>query len=78
MSATELADKLFKMVEHAPPGYDEVHAQLVEEITKLEDKSNELSALESAGVDNWSGYSERWDILKEYWPETYERLWGGW
>lgn len=75
MSATELADKLFKMVEHAPPGYDEVHAQLVEEITKLEDRANELSALESAGVDNWSGYYYRWDILKEYWPETYERLW---
>jgi len=36
----------------------------------LED-SNFLSALRAAGVDNWSGYGEAFDILKE-WDEEEE------
>lgn len=42
----------------------------------LQDAANELAALESAGVDNWEGYYERWDELKDISPESYKRLRG--
>ena len=42
-----------------------------EEYEELIKDSNFLSALQAAGVDNWSGYSEAFDILRE-WDEEEE------
>jgi hypothetical protein len=41
----------------------------VEEYKSLNRRANWLSCLESAGVDNWSGYSYAFDIRDEYYPE---------
>jgi len=46
----------------------------VKEYERLKERDAVLSCLEMAGVDNWSGYGERWDFLKEYYPEEYERM----
>ena len=35
------------------------------EYQELKDAQMKLIALESAGVDNWQGYSDAMDILKE-------------
>ena len=32
-----------------------------------------LSCLEAAGVDNWSGYEYAFDVMKETYPEEYEK-----
>jgi EAL domain-containing protein (putative c-di-GMP-specific phosphodiesterase class I) len=48
--------------------------EYAEKVVSLEDRSNELSALEYAGVDNWSGYYYKSEMLKENFPETYERM----
>lgn len=48
--------------------------EYAEAVRKLQDRSNELSALEYAGVDNWSGYEYMWEMLEEHFPETYERI----
>jgi len=37
-----------------------------EEYDRLLEDSNFLSALRAAGVDNWSGYGEAFDILEEW------------
>lgn len=47
-----------------------------EELIRLQDCANELACLEYAGVDNWSGYSYMYDMMKENFPETYERKFG--
>jgi hypothetical protein len=47
-----------------------------EELQRLQDRDNTLSALEMQGVDNWSGYGEHYEMLKEYYPETYRRIFG--
>ena len=43
---------------------------------RLQDRANELTALEYAGVDNWVGYSHSFEIMKEDFPETYKRKFG--
>jgi len=42
-----------------------------EEYESLLEDSNFLSALRAAGVDNWSGYGEAFNILEE-WEEEGE------
>jgi len=37
-----------------------------EEYNALLDRDQELCALEAAGVDNWEGYEEAMNILKEW------------
>ena len=37
-----------------------------EEYESLLEDSNFLSALKAAGVDNWSGYGEAFDIMREW------------
>jgi hypothetical protein len=37
----------------------------VKEYERLIERDNFLSCLESAGVDNWSGYSEAWEMMEE-------------
>lgn len=45
-------------------------------INFLERKEIMLYCLESAGVDNWSGYSYSFEVMKEYYPEEYKRRFG--
>lgn len=37
----------------------------IESLTSLYDSQDKLSALEAAGVDNWIGYDDAMDILKD-------------
>ena len=39
---------------------------LEEENTKLDKRDDFLTALESAGVDNWQGYEHAQDIMEEW------------
>ena len=45
--------------------YESERQRLKKQIKKLEKDSMMLSALEQAGVDNWEGYSDAYDIFKE-------------
>lgn len=45
-----------------------------EELVKLIQSENELTALESAGVDNWEGYDYRWEYLEENDAEDFREL----
>ena len=38
----------------------------LDEYSQLLDRDQELAALEAAGVDNWEGYEEAMNILKEW------------
>ena len=51
-------------------------AEIQKAVTELQDRANELSALEYAGVDNWSGYWYKMEMLEENFPETYTRMYG--
>ncbi len=58
--------KTSKKLENALRGYGEIDLEeLLIEIRSLEEDSDFLSALEQAGVDNWSGYSFAFEILEE-------------
>ena len=45
-----------------------------EELVKLIQSENELTALESAGVDNWEGYDYRLEYLEENDAEDFREL----
>lgn len=36
-----------------------------EEVDKLKDRDRFLGCLEAAGVDNWTGYSDAWELFDE-------------
>ena len=43
-----------------------------EEYFELRDRDNILSALESAGVDNWCGWGEHWEHYDSSFNPDYE------
>ena len=47
-----------------------------ETIDRLQKDVNFLRCLESAGVDNWSGYHYAYEIMKENYPEQYKEIFG--
>ena len=48
-----------------------------ETIDRLQKDSNFLRCLEIAGIDNCEAYSYAFEVMKEYFPEQYEELFGG-
>ena len=46
------------------------------ELERLQDCANELACLEYMGVDNWVGYENLYEMLKENFPETCKRKYG--
>lgn len=42
------------------------HIKLLDEYGKLTDSEITLNALECAGVDNWCGYGDAIDLMKEW------------
>ena len=40
-----------------------------ERLEELEADERFLSALRAAGVDNWGGYSDAYDIMREMYPD---------
>jgi len=45
-----------------------------EDLKSLIRDSAELNHLESAGVDNWCGYSMRWEMLEDEGYDNYDDL----
>ena len=44
------------------------------EYDKLQRQTDWLMCLEGAGVDNWQGFDEAVDMLKEIYPEDWEEI----
>lgn len=43
----------------------EVYYKLIKENDEMWEDSKFLNCLKAAGVDNWSGYSDAWELMKE-------------
>lgn len=74
--AQQLLYNLQTSVEFTTPEQDRLVKDLEKELEKLVDRSNELSCLESAGVDNWENYGDHFRDMREYYPDTYQRMFG--